>query len=166
MPVRLLENTYIMEDGTRGCLTFGCTMDNEILNELFSHFERAADVLGDKDTAFIERTKKCREKLTPLRIGKHGQIMEWQKDYEEAEPGHRHISHLWALHPSHQITKDATPELCRAAETTLQRRLANGGGHTGWSRAWIMNMYARLWQGEELYNNLLQLFSLYSAKSV
>ena len=153
------ENTYIMEDGTRGCLTYGCTMDNEILNELFSHFEKAADVLGDKDTAFIERTKKCREKLTPLGIGKHGQIMEWQKDYEEAEPGHRHISHLWALHPSHQITKDATPELCRAAETTLQRRLANGGGHTGWSRAWIMNMYARLWQGEELYDNLLQLFS-------
>ena len=85
--------------------------------------------------------------------------MEWQKDYEEAEPGHRHISHLWALHPAHQITKDGTPELCQAAEITLQRRLAAGGGHTGWSRAWIMNLYARLWQGEQVYANLLQLFS-------
>jgi alpha-L-fucosidase 2 len=84
--------------------------------------------------------------------------MEWQKDYEEAEPGHRHISHLWALHPAHQITADKTPELCRAAETTLKRRLAAGGGHTGWSRAWIMNMYARLWSGNDCYENLLALF--------
>lgn len=83
--------------------------------------------------------------------------MEWQKDYEEAEPGHRHISHLWALHPAHQITPDGTPELCRAARTTLQRRLENGGGHTGWSRAWILNMYARLWEGEACYDNLLAL---------
>lgn len=153
------ENTYIMEDETRGCLTYGCTMDNEILNELFSHFEKAAAVLHDDDSAFIEKAAHYRKKIAPLRIGRHGQIMEWQKDYEEAEPGHRHISHLWALHPAHQITWDTTPELCKAAETTLQRRLANGGGHTGWSRAWIMNMYARLWHGEEVYDNLLQLFS-------
>lgn len=153
------ENTYIMEDGTRGCLTFGCTMDNEILHELFTHFQKAAAVLEESDTVFIEKVKKYNRKIAPLRIGKNGQIMEWIYDYEEAEPGHRHISHLWALHPAHQITKDGTPELCAAAETTLQRRLANGGGHTGWSRAWIMNLYARLWQGEKVYENLLQLFA-------
>lgn len=152
------ENTYVMEDGTRGCLTYGCTMDNEILHELFSHFKKAADVLQEKDKDFIEKVKEYEKKIAPIQTGRHGQIMEWQKDYEEAEPGHRHISHLWALHPAHQITKDGTPELCQAAETTLQRRLANGGGHTGWSRAWIMNMYARLWQGEKVYENLLQLF--------
>lgn len=151
------ENTYIMENGTKGCLTYGCTMDNEILLELFSHFDKAAAVLHEKDTDFIEKVRSYREKITPIRIGRHGQIMEWQKDYDEAEPGHRHISHLWALHPAHQITKDGTPELCKAAEVTLQRRLANGGGHTGWSRAWIMNMYARLWQGDQVYENLLQL---------
>lgn len=152
------ENTYIMENGTKGCLTYGCTMDNEILLELFSHFDKAAAILQEKDTDFVEKVRDYRKKIAPIRIGKHGQIMEWQKDYDEAEPGHRHISHLWALHPAHQITRDATPELCEAAEVTLQRRLANGGGHTGWSRAWIMNMYARLWQGDQVYENLLQLF--------
>lgn len=152
------ENTYIMEDGTRGCLTYGCTMDNEILHELFAHFQKAAAVLQESDTAFIEKVKAYDKKIAPLQIGRYGQIQEWLHDYDEAEPGHRHISHLWALHPAHQITKDGTPELCTAAETTLKRRLANGGGHTGWSRAWIMNMYARLWQGEQVYDNLLQLF--------
>lgn len=152
------ENTYIMEDGTHGCLSYGCTMDNEILRELFDHFNKASQVLGDTDTSFIEKVKKRAGNLPEIRIGRHGQIMEWQEDYDEAEPGHRHISHLWALHPAHQITKDGTPDLCQAAEITLQRRLANGGGHTGWSRAWIMNLYARLWDGEKAYENLLQLF--------
>lgn len=152
------ENTYIMENGTKGCLTYGCTMDNEILLELFSHFDKAATVLQEKDTDLIGKVRSYREKITPIQVGRHGQIMEWQKDYDEAEPGHRHISHLWALHPAHQITRDGTPELCRAAETTLERRLANGGGHTGWSRAWIMNMYARLWRGQQVYENLLRLF--------
>ena len=152
------ENTYIMEDGTSGCLTYGCTMDNEILHELFSHFLKAASLVREKDSALIQKVENYDKKIAPLQIGRHGQIMEWQKDYEEAEAGHRHISHLWALHPAHQITKDGTPELCQAAEITLQRRLAAGGGHTGWSRAWIMNLYARLWQGEQVYTNLLLLF--------
>lgn len=152
------ENTYLMDDGTKGCLTYGCTMDNEILHELFSHFQKAAEKLHEQDTEFIEKVKEYDRKIAPIRIGKYGQIMEWQRDYREAEPGHRHISHLWGLHPAHQITKDGTPELSRAAETTLKRRLKSGGGHTGWSRAWIMNMYARLWQGDNVYNNLLQLF--------
>ena len=85
--------------------------------------------------------------------------MEWPEDYEELEPGHRHISHLYGLHPSEQITVDGTPELARAAEVTLQRRLAGGGGHTGWSRAWITNHYAKLWDGEKAYENIEKLFS-------
>jgi alpha-L-fucosidase 2 len=147
-----------MENGTRGCLTYGCTMDNEILHELFEHFEKAADVLNEKDFDFRKKAQDCTAKIPPIQIGKHGQIMEWIRDYEEFEPGHRHISHLWALHPAHQITPDKTPELCKAAEVTLKRRLAGGGGHTGWSRAWIMNMYARLWNGNACYDNLLALF--------
>lgn len=153
------ENTYIMADGTRGCLTYGCTMDNEILHELFDHFEKAAQVLKDSDTDFIDRARACAGKLPDIQIGKYGQIMEWQEDYEEAEPGHRHISHLWGLHPAHQITPDLTPDLCEAASVTLRRRLSGGGGHTGWSRAWIINLYARLWDAENAYDNLLLLFS-------
>lgn len=151
------ENTYIMEDGTRGCLTYGATMDNEILHELFENLLSAAPLAGETDTAFLEKAAEYNAKIPGLQTGQHGQIMEWQKDYDEAEPGHRHISHLWALHPAFQITPDATPELCQAAETTLARRLANGGGHTGWSRAWIINMYARLWEGEACYEHLLLL---------
>ena len=78
--------------------------------------------------------KEMAEKIPKIKIGKHGQIMEWMKDYDEAEPGHRHISHLWALHPAFQITPDNTPDLCDAAKITLQRRLSKGGGHTGWGR--------------------------------
>lgn len=152
------ENTYIMEDGTRGSLTYGCTMDNEILHDLFDQYDKAAHILDEPDTTFVEKARDYAARLPKLQIGKHGQIMEWQKDYEEAEPGHRHISHLWGLHPSHQITPDQTPELASAASITLERRLSAGGGHTGWSRAWIINMYARLWEGEKSYDNLIQLF--------
>lgn len=151
------ENTYIMENGVSGCLTYGATMDNEILHELFGNLLSAAPLVGDTDTAFLEKAKEYDAKIPGIRIGKHGQIMEWQKDYDEAEPGHRHISHLWALHPAFQITPDATPELCEAAKVTLERRLASGGGHTGWSRAWIINMYARLWNRDACYDNLLAL---------
>lgn len=152
------ENTYIMEDGTSGCLTYGATMDIEILRELFTDCKKAAVVLKDTDTAFINQLNDVLNRLPDIQIGKHGQIMEWIKDYDEAEPGHRHISHLWALHPAHQITPDETPDLCKAAAVTLARRLASGGGHTGWSRAWIMNMYARLWDSENAYANLILLF--------
>jgi len=151
------ENTYIMKSGMSGCLTYGSTMDNEILHELFGNLLSAAPIVGDTDTAFLTKAKEYDAKIPGIRIGKHGQIMEWQEDYDEAEPGHRHISHLWALHPAFQITPDATPELCDAAKITLERRLASGGGHTGWSRAWIINMYARLWNSEECYQNLLAL---------
>lgn len=152
------ENTYIMKDGTRGCITAGCTMDNEILRDLFTQFLKEAELVEEKDAAFVEKAKMYLSKLPAIQIGKHGQIMEWREDYDEAEPGHRHISHLWGLHPSHQISMDETDKLCEAARVTLERRLKNGGGHTGWSRAWIMNMYARLWDAEKCYENLIQLF--------
>jgi alpha-L-fucosidase 2 len=79
--------------------------------------------------------------------------MEWIKEYKEFEPGHRHISHLFGLHPGTQITQE-TSELFTAARKTLERRLQYGGGHTGWSRAWIINFYARLLDGEECYKHL------------
>jgi alpha-L-fucosidase 2 len=95
----------------------------------------------------------ARGRLAAPRIGRHGQIQEWLDDHEEPEPGHRHVSQLFALHPGNQITVRGTPELARAARATLERRLAHGGGHTGWSRAWIMNFWARLEDGEKAYEN-------------
>lgn len=134
----------------------GASMDNQILRDLFNACIRAAGLLKE-DQEFAHTLVDMRDKLPPIGIGKYGQILEWREDYEEAEPGHRHISQLYALYPSHQITADQTPELAKAARQTLNRRLANGGGHTGWSRAWIINMYARLWDGENAYGHLLQL---------
>jgi len=152
------ENTYILPNGVQGSVTIGATMDNQILRDLFSQCIKAAEILRvcDQMNRDIEETLK---KLEPTRIGSRGNIMEWTEDYDEAEPGHRHISHLYGLHPSTQITVDGTPELAEAARRTLELRLAHGGGHTGWSRAWIINLYAKLWDGEEAYKNLEQLIS-------
>ena len=150
------ENTYILPNGERGANGIGVTMDNQILRDLFSQCIKAAEILGTDDELNAQ-IKEALSKIKPDRIGKHGQIMEWIEDYDEAEPGHRHISHLYGLHPSGQITPDGTPELCRAASKTLERRLSNGGGHTGWSRAWIINNYAKLWDAEKAYDNYEQL---------
>ncbi len=152
------ENTYIMPDGTEGSICAGSSMDNEILRDLFAQFILAYDLVEDDDIDFLKRTEELLSKLPPLKIGKHGQIMEWLEDYDEKEPGHRHISQLYALHPSHQISVDETPVLAEAARKTIERRLSFGGGHTGWSRAWIMNMFARLRDKEKCYENLIALF--------
>ena len=151
------ENTYILPNGTMGCMGAGSTMDNEILRDLMEDYLKASGVLG-METEQVTKTRQLLEKLPGLQIGRHGQIMEWREDYEEAEPGHRHISHLYALHPSRQITLDKTPELAEAARTTLERRLSYGGGHTGWSCAWIVNFYARLGDGENALDNLNKLW--------
>lgn len=152
------ENTFILPDGEQGANSIGVTMDNQILRDLFSQCNRAAKVLGVSDE-LDRQIAGAIGRLIPTRTGSDGRILEWCEEYAEKEPGHRHISHLYGLHPSDQITKDGTPELARAAELTLQKRLEGGGGHTGWSRAWIMNHYAKLWDGEKAHENLQQLFA-------
>lgn len=154
------ENTYILPNGESGNVCYNSTMDIEILRDLFTQFLSAAKLLEDADEEFIAHTEHLLKKLPPIRVGRFGQIMEWNEDYEEREPGHRHISHLYALHPSEQINADDSDQtLIQAAKVTLDRRLSNGGGHTGWSRAWIMNMFARLFEGEKVYENLVALLN-------
>lgn len=146
------ENYYRLPNGETGTICKGATMDNQIIRELFEACQKAARVLGD-DNALLERMEKILPRIAPNSIGCHGQIMEWNEDYEELESGHRHISQLFALHPGTQISVTETPELANAAKATIERRLSYGGGHTGWSRAWIINMWARLRDGEKaLYN--------------
>jgi alpha-L-fucosidase 2 len=151
------ENTYRLPSGEKASLTMGPTMDTEILWALFGRVVEASETLGI-DAEFRAKVAAARDKLLPLRIGKWGQIMEWPEDYDETEPGHRHMSHLFALFPSNQITRQNTPDLAKAARATIERRLAHGGGHTGWSRAWIINFWTRLADGEKAYENLLALF--------
>lgn len=148
------ENSFIdPETGKAVAMSPGPTMDNSILYDLFSMTSKIADILNI-DEEFASLADKYKDMLPPLKIGKHGQLMEWIYDFDEAEPGHRHISNLYALHPSDRITLSQTPELFNACEKTLERRLANGGGHTGWSRAWIINFFARLKKGEKAVENV------------
>ena len=148
------ENSYRLPDGTVGHLAMGPYMDTEIAYALFSRVLEAQQILGT-DLEFGKRVAAARARLLPFRIGKYGQLQEWMQDYDEAEPGHRHISHLFALYPGSQITLRGTPELARAAHVSLERRLAAGGGGTGWSRAWVINVWDRLEEGD-LANESLQ----------
>ena len=154
------ENRYLVDvNGEKKgvYLAISPTMDLEIIGGLLDFYCECEAILGiDPESA--KRAAEIRAKMPPLQIGRHGQLMEWLKDYDEAEPGHRHISHAFGLYPSAQITRD-TPELYRAIEVTLERRLARGGGHTGWSRAWLINLFARLRKGDKAYENVRMLFT-------
>ena len=137
-------------------MVMGPTMDHMIIRDLLQNTIQASTIL-DLDKQFRNRMEKTLKKLAPIRIGSDGRIMEWTEEFEEPEPGHRHISHLYGLHPGNQITQQHNPEFLEAARKTIEFRLANGGGHTGWSRAWIINFYARLKDGNKAYENLLAL---------
>ncbi|SDF54376.1 alpha-L-fucosidase 2 [Paenibacillus sp. cl6col] len=163
------ENSYRSEQGEVGALCYGPSMDSQILYALFTACIRAGELLQldegymeqvcQEDKDLLAQWKQVRSKLPQPQIGRHGQIMEWAVDYEEVELGHRHISHLFALHPGEQIIPHRSPDLGQAAKFTLQRRLAHGGGHTGWSQAWIANFWSRLDEGEQAHLSLRNLLS-------
>ena len=144
-------------DVGRYCILPGDPGRCKAIAELFDNAIACAERLGT-DNELIEKWRSARAKLPPISIGRHGQIMEWQEDYDEPEPGHRHMSHLYGLYPAAAINKIKTPALFDAAAVSVQRRLANGGGHTGWSNAWLICFYARLLQGDLALVMLRNLF--------
>ena len=153
VPTYSPENSYIHpQSGRTFKLTYGPAMDIQIIRELFRYIQETAEITG-ADDELLARIDEALRRLPETRIGADGTIMEWIEDYEEDEPGHRHMSHLLALHPGTEITPD-TPELFDASRKTIERRLQHGGGHTGWSRAWMVNQFARLFDGQEAYRNL------------
>ena len=141
------ENRYRLPSQEEGTMCIAPTMDSEILFRLFSDFIAVVNLLGEPD-GLERKVVEFRNKLPPLKIGRHGQLQEWWEDYEECEPGHRHVSHLWGLYPGEQINR-SDPALINACKVTLARRAAHGGGHTGWSRAWMIALWARLGNGDE-----------------
>ncbi len=136
-------------------MTYGVTMDVEILQEFFTACIKASEILNT-DEAFRNSLKEVLKQMPPLKVNSYGGIQEWIQDYKEFEPGHRHISHLFGLYPGTTISEQ-TPALFEAAKQTLNHRLSNGGGHTGWSRAWIINYYARLMDGDSAHEHLQML---------
>ncbi|MFA7226608.1 MAG: glycoside hydrolase family 95 protein [Dysgonamonadaceae bacterium] len=131
----------------------GPTMDVEIIGELFDNVLKAAEILDIRDET-VEKIKAAKPKLPPLQISPKGYLQEWLYDYEEVDPHHRHVSHLYALYPSNRISPHKTPQLAEAARKTLERR---GDGGTGWSRAWKISFWARLHDGNRAYKLLKNL---------
>ncbi len=149
------ENSYRMKDGKIGTLTYQPAMDGQIIHTLFTAVIKITGILNI-DVDFASKLENAVKKMpSPVALTADGRIMEWIEDYDEPEPGHRHISHLFALFPSNMIGDN--DELLTAAEKTLRTRLEHGGGHTGWSMAWIINLWARLKKSDELYLSLKDL---------
>ena len=144
------ENEYELPGGRKGCVCKGASMDDQIIYELFDAVMAADNVLHSGRPE-IEEIRDLLPLVRPVTVGTDGRIMEWHKDVKETDPGHRHISHLFGLFPGTTI-KGA--ELLSAASKTLSARLESGSGHTGWSRAWIINLYAALGQGDEAYKHI------------
>lgn len=145
-------------------LTYSATIDIQTVNAVFDYYTGAAGIL-DLDADFVKVVKEAQAKLPPVRISSMGTIQEWIKDYEEVEIGHRHMSHLLGLYPLAQITP-ATPDLFEAAKKTIDRRLSAGGGHTGWSRAWIISFYARLRNGDQAFDHIMSLLNKSTYKNL
>ena len=147
------ENSYRLPDGFTGQICMGPTIDQQILRALFANCISAAGILG-VDPGLRQELTERRAELAPNQIGSQGQLLEWLQEYEEAEPHHRHVSHLWGLHPGDEISLERTPELAQAARTTLERR---GDAGTGWSLAWKINFWARLGEGDRAHKLLREL---------
>ncbi|NDV54623.1 glycoside hydrolase family 95 protein [Parabacteroides sp. 52] len=149
------ENTFLTEKGERAALSMGPTMDMAIIKETFSRTIQASVIL-DRDKDLREELEEKLSLLLPYRIGKRGQLQEWMYDFEESDPRHRHLSHLYGFHPGDQITADKTPELFKAVEKTLNLR---GDEASGWSMGWKINFWARMQDGNRAYKIITNLFN-------
>ena len=173
-PATSPENKFTTADGQTASLCMSPAMEQEIIWDCFNNYLEATRVvaqrvspvpvnatnrpealsLSDENARVVAEVKNALPRLQGPKIGSDGRLMEWSEEFKENEPGHRHISHLFALHPGKQVTRNGTPELAAAARLALEKRLASGGGHTGWSRAWIINFWARLGDGDKAGENV------------
>jgi alpha-L-fucosidase 2 len=159
------ENNFTGPDGKNHSVSMGCAMDQEITWDTFRNFLFAARELGIKDE-LTTQVQAALDKLAVPGLGKDGRLMEWAEEFKEPEPGHRHLSHLFGVHPGCQFTPDGTPEAWAAARKSIEYRLEHGGGHTGWSRAWIINFWARFREAEKAYENVQLLLQKSTLKNL
>ncbi len=154
-PANSPENAFKMTNGQTAHVCLGPTLDNQLLRFLFNACIESSEILG-VDKTFAADLKTKRDRLPPTRIGSDGRVMEWLEEYQEPEPTHRHVSHLWGLYPGDEISPTATPALAEAARKSLDMR---GDKSTGWATAFRMALWARLHDGDrtfKLLQNLLQ----------
>jgi alpha-L-fucosidase 2 len=153
------ENRFTTPAGDTACISMGPAMNQQIVWHVFTGFIAASKLLG-RDPEFRATLEDQLNRLAPVPIAADGRIMEWSDEsLVEVDPGHRHMSHLYGLYPSNQYNWNNTQEYMEAASKVLDYRLQHGGGHTGWSRAWIINFYARLKDGDQAYHHFQQLLA-------
>lgn len=150
------ENSFKTKDGQAGRLTMGCAMDQEIAWDLFSNCLEAAKILSIEDE-FVKKVRAARERVAWPKIGSDGRLLEWGEEFNEPEPEHRHVSHLYGLHPGYQINERSTPDLFEAAKKSL---IARGDFGTGWSLAWKINFWARFKDGDRAYRLIRNLMTV------
>ena len=138
------ENRYINKNGVAVASCLGSAMDQQVINEVFTNYLDASKMLSINDELALKIKKQLKILRSGFQLGTDGRILEWDREYKELEPGHRHMSHLYGFHPGDQVTLTKTPALFKAVRKTLEYRLENGGAGTGWSRAWLINCAARL----------------------
>jgi alpha-L-fucosidase 2 len=145
------ENRFKTREGGSSSIAMSSAMDLALIREVFEDFQKTCQALGIEDELLPDVSKKTKG-LAPFKIGSKGQLLEWHEEFEEWEPGHRHISHLYGLFPSELFSRDK--DLVEACRKSLELRLSNGGGHTGWSCAWIINVFAILGDSENSFKYL------------
>ena len=159
------ENEFIGPDGKTNSISMGGSMDQEITWDTFNNFLTAARELGVTNE-LTAQVQAALDKLAWPGIASDGRLMEWAQEFKELSPGHRHISHLFGLYPGYQFTQNKTPDYMAAARKTIDYRLAHGGGHTGWSRAWIINYWARFHDADKAYENVQALLARSTVKNL
>lgn len=165
MPSQSPENRFVGGGEMPVTICVSSAVDIELAHEALSHAIRSAKILGlDVEQQVI--WQELLDHLPPLQIGSKGQLLEWNKEFEEVEPFHRHVSHLIALYPGEEINKDRTPELYNAARVSLEQRLSAGGGYTGWSRAWTACLYARMGEGDLAFEHIRALIGDFATESL
>jgi alpha-L-fucosidase 2 len=153
------ENRYIDATGKPVALCLGTAMDQQIIAEVFDNYMSTCQIL-DVETELLQTIKQQRPRLRDgFILGSDGRILEWDREYPEHEPGHRHMSHLYGFHPGNSVTLSTHPEMFAAVRKTLDYRLEHGGAGTGWSRAWLINCAARLMNGEMVFEHIHYFFT-------
>ncbi|MDP4183347.1 MAG: glycoside hydrolase family 95 protein, partial [Bacillota bacterium] len=165
IPSQSPENRFVGSGELPVSIGVSSAMDIELVMETIFHCIRASELL-DIDAHKREVWGNILNRLQKLQIGSGGQLLEWNEEFIEAEPGHRHVSHLFGLYPGELISGQRTPELYEAAKIALKRRLSAGGGHTGWSRAWTSCLFARLGEGNKSLEHLAALMKDFSTVSL
>jgi alpha-L-fucosidase 2 len=152
------ENTFRAPDGKVAEVSAGCTYDLAVIRELLGNVTSASKVLNlPSEAAFVAQLQAAVERLPAYQVGRWGQLQEWSVDFEESEPGQRHMSHLYPVYPGSEITPRNNERLAAAARASLERRLAHGGAYTGWSRSWAIGLWARLEDGDMAWESLKML---------